>query len=51
MAEFITLSCPSCGGKLQVSEDLDQFACAHCGTEHLSSDLEIQCLWPLWWLT
>ena len=34
-AEFITLSCPSCGGKLQVTEDLNQFACAHCAAEHV----------------
>jgi predicted RNA-binding Zn-ribbon protein involved in translation (DUF1610 family) len=34
MTEFITLSCPSCGGRLEVTEDIEQFACAHCGTEH-----------------
>ena len=35
MADFVTLSCPSCGGKLQVTPDLDRFACAHCGNEHV----------------
>ena len=33
--DFITLSCPSCGGKLQVSNSIDRFACANCGTEHI----------------
>jgi DNA-directed RNA polymerase subunit RPC12/RpoP len=32
---FITLSCPSCGAKLQITNDLDRFACAFCGTEIL----------------
>jgi hypothetical protein len=35
MADFVTLSCPTCGGKLQVTPDLDRFACAHCGNEHV----------------
>ena len=35
MAEFITLSCPSCGASLQITNELDRFACAHCGQEHL----------------
>lgn len=35
MAEFATLTCPSCGAKLQVSNDLNRFACAHCGNEHV----------------
>lgn len=35
MSDFITLSCPSCGGKLQITPDLDRFACTHCGTEHI----------------
>jgi len=34
MNDFITLTCPSCGGKLEITEDIQQFACAHCGTEH-----------------
>jgi len=32
---FITLSCPSCGGKLQITNDMDRFACSHCGNEHI----------------
>lgn len=35
MTEFITLTCPSCSGKLEITEDIERFACAHCGTEHL----------------
>ena len=35
MSEFVTLSCPSCGGKLQITSDVERFACAHCGKEHL----------------
>lgn len=34
MTDFVTLTCPSCGGKLQITQDIDHFACAHCGTEH-----------------
>ena len=32
---FITLSCPSCGGKLRITNDMDRFACSHCGNEHI----------------
>jgi hypothetical protein len=35
MAEFITLSCPSCGNKLQITKDIDKFARAACGNEHI----------------
>jgi len=35
MADFVTLTCPTCGGKLHITPDLDRFACAHCGNEHL----------------
>jgi hypothetical protein len=35
MADFITLSCPTCGGKLHITPDVDRFACVHCGNEHL----------------
>lgn len=34
MATFVSLSCPSCGGKLQVTNDIDRFACGYCGQEH-----------------
>lgn len=35
MPEFVTLTCPSCGAKLQVGSDVDSFACKHCGNEHI----------------
>ncbi len=34
MADFVSLSCPSCGGKLQITNDIDRFACGYCGQEH-----------------
>lgn len=35
LADFVTLTCPTCGGKLQITPDLDHFACGHCGNEHV----------------
>src|SRR3990172_2505499 len=35
MTDFVTLTCPSCGGSLQITNDIERFACAHCGTEHI----------------
>jgi hypothetical protein len=35
MSDFITLSCPSCGGQLAITDDIHRFACTHCGTEHM----------------
>ena len=35
MPDFVTLSCPTCGGHLQITKDIDCFACAHCGNEHV----------------
>lgn len=35
MGAIIALTCTSCGAKLEITEDIDRFACAHCGTEHL----------------
>ncbi len=35
MTDFITLTCPTCGGKLQITSDIDRFACSYCGTEHI----------------
>jgi hypothetical protein len=35
MSDFVTLSCPSCGAKLEITSDIDRFACAHCGNEHV----------------
>lgn len=35
MSDFITLTCPSCGGKLNITSDISRFACTNCGNEHL----------------
>lgn len=35
MSDLFTLSCPSCGAKLGLTDDIQRFACAHCGTEHI----------------
>jgi len=35
MSDFITLSCPSCGAKLEITQDINRFACSHCGREHI----------------
>jgi len=35
MEKFLTLTCPSCGGKLQITQDVDRFACSYCGVEHI----------------
>jgi uncharacterized membrane protein len=34
-SDFITLACPSCGGKLNITSSLERFACGHCGNEHI----------------
>lgn len=34
-SDFITLSCPNCGGKLEITPDMERFACKFCGNEHL----------------
>jgi len=35
MSDFITLTCPSCGGRLEITKSIERFSCAHCGTEHM----------------
>lgn len=35
MADFVSLTCPNCGGKLEITPDLKRFACAYCGAEHI----------------
>src|SRR4030066_1020668 len=37
MSKFITLTCPSCGGKLEITNSVERFACVNCGNEHLVS--------------
>ncbi|HTX80108.1 MAG TPA: hypothetical protein VMC62_10585 [Longilinea sp.] len=33
MSELITLTCPSCGGKIKVTSNATRFVCEYCGTE------------------
>jgi DNA-directed RNA polymerase subunit RPC12/RpoP len=35
MNDFIAMSCPSCGGQLQVRKDLQKYFCMYCGSELL----------------
>ncbi len=35
MPDLISLVCPSCGGKLQVSPNATMLTCQHCGNEHM----------------
>jgi DNA-directed RNA polymerase subunit RPC12/RpoP len=35
MADFVTLTCLSCGGKLEITKDIDRFACGYCGNEQI----------------
>ncbi len=33
--KVITLKCASCGAALEISPDMDQFACGYCGSEQI----------------
>ena len=33
MTEFGTMTCKTCRGKLQITPEIDEFACIYCGTE------------------
>src|SRR5215211_4009192 len=35
MSDFLSLSCPNCGGSLKITPDIDRFACSFCGREHI----------------
>ena len=35
MPDVITLSCPSCGGKLEISQGKDRITCPHCGNKYI----------------
>lgn len=35
MSDFITLTCPNCGGRLEITRDIYRFSCVHCGAEHI----------------
>jgi hypothetical protein len=35
MNDFLSLTCPNCGGKLEITADVEQFACGYCGNEQI----------------
>jgi predicted RNA-binding Zn-ribbon protein involved in translation (DUF1610 family) len=35
MDDFITLTCPSCGGRLEITKNIERFTCPYCGQEHM----------------
>jgi DNA-directed RNA polymerase subunit RPC12/RpoP len=35
MSEFITLTCSSCGGALEITSDTEQFVCQYCKRKHI----------------
>ena len=35
MQNIITLTCPNCGGKLEITSDIERFTCMYCGAEHI----------------
>jgi predicted RNA-binding Zn-ribbon protein involved in translation (DUF1610 family) len=35
MTDFVSLACPHCGGKLEITSDIDRFACMYCGSEQI----------------
>lgn len=35
MADFLTLTCPTCGSKLKVTDKIHILVCASCGNEHM----------------
>ncbi len=35
MSTLITLTCPSCGGRLEVTNKAEQYVCVHCGNAHM----------------
>ena len=35
MTDFVSLTCPSCGGRLKITKEIERFACAYCGAEHI----------------
>ncbi len=35
MSNLIALTCPSCGGRLEVTNNTERYVCAHCGNSHI----------------
>ena len=42
MNGFVTLSCPSCGGKLNVSKNAPTYCCEYCGQTHKLKEEDIE---------
>jgi len=42
MSDFVTLSCPSCGGKLNVQKNSLAYICEYCGTEHKLREEDVE---------
>jgi predicted RNA-binding Zn-ribbon protein involved in translation (DUF1610 family) len=40
MSNLITLTCPSCGGRLEVTDEAERYICAHCGNSHVVDTIE-----------
>lgn len=34
-SDFVTLNCPSCGGKLKIQQNTETLVCHYCGSEHM----------------
>jgi|WetSurMetagenome_2_1015567.scaffolds.fasta_scaffold598442_2 predicted RNA-binding Zn-ribbon protein involved in translation (DUF1610 family) len=35
MSNLIALTCPSCGGRLEIANNTERYVCAHCGNTHI----------------
>ena len=35
MTDFVSMTCPACGGKLGITKDIKSFICQYCGNEFL----------------
>ena len=40
MVDFIALTCPSCGGGLEIPDGAITFSCKHCGTQYMVKNTE-----------
>jgi len=49
MNDFITLSCPSCGGHLKIESNKTSYVCDFCGQKHIlrKEDIESYCRCPI----
>jgi hypothetical protein len=40
VSNLITLTCPSCGGRLEVTNEAERYVCAHCGNSHIVDPIQ-----------